>query len=983
VKVSLLGPVSAESGGAEVNLGGRQQRAVFALLALNAGRVVPMDRLVDELWRDEPPSRATLSLQSYVSRLRRVLAGAAQIVTRPPGWLLALDPDDVDVTRFTALIARARTLPPAQAVPVLREALDLWRGEALADLRSLSFAGEEATRLAELRLSATGMLLDAMLAIGEADSVVAEARRFVAAHPFHEHGWQALMLALYRTGRQSEAVAAAAELRRVLADELGLDPSPETRELEQRILRQDPALHPRSVANGGAAPPASTTPDGPDQAPVGRAEALAVLAQAVTEGGRLLLLDAPAGLGKSTMLRALADRMRAAGGLVLRAAGVGAGTPALWPWVAIVRELVAHRPEAAAEGIPAAAARALLGDGGADGPMSRTTLYRGVVDMLAAAAATQPVGVLLDDAHWVDADTLTLLALAVDELAGRGVTFAVAVRSYEPGAATVRDLAGRIRRDLVRTVPLPGLDRAAVAELVRRLTGELPDPAVVAAITTRTVGNPLFIGELVRLLTSERRLDTANVNSALPEHVRDVLRRRLERLPGQTVTLLTVIALAGGPADVELLARVTGLDPDAVLDGCEVALTARLLVEDADGFALTHDLIRQTLAEQVSSARRIRLHAKLAEALQARATLTPQQVLDVARHLTRAAPIVGPAAAVPYLMTASDDALSRYAHEEAQRLLQEALDRLDAVPDPAERAALAAPVRGKLSTVRTWTSGTAAEPPPLDAAVPPPTDPDRTAGWLSTLLMGCLGGGYGRSIAIAERALADGLPPIGRLGAHFVIGWAAFHCGRIDQSDEHLRRFEELSDEDAALRIPGSISTVEVSVAGYASLIAHIRGDEDGADRAMALAESRAAVRAEPNGIHVHLHHAWLAAMRGDAARAGRHARDCVAASERFAFPMFALHGAVLAAWSDALLGDGSAAARMDEAHAAYVASGVRLWVSMYLLLRAEAHAAAGAAETAAELVDQSRAAALEFDDVCRSPRLQALSKVLQGSAKR
>jgi DNA-binding SARP family transcriptional activator len=115
VKVSLLGPVSAESGGAEVNLGGRQQRAVFALLALNAGRVVPMDRLVDELWRDEPPSRATLSLQSYISRLRRVLAGAAQIVTRPPGWLLALDPDDVDVTRFTALIARARTLPPAQA----------------------------------------------------------------------------------------------------------------------------------------------------------------------------------------------------------------------------------------------------------------------------------------------------------------------------------------------------------------------------------------------------------------------------------------------------------------------------------------------------------------------------------------------------------------------------------------------------------------------------------------------------------------------------------------------------------------------------------------------------------------------------------------------------------------------------------------------------------------------------------------------------
>jgi DNA-binding SARP family transcriptional activator len=983
VRVTLLGPVSAECDGTELNLGGLKQRAVFALLALNAGRVVPLDRLVDELWRDEPPSRATLSLQSYMSRLRRVLSGAAQIITRPPGWILALDPDDVDVTRFVTLVSRARTLAPAEAVPVLREALDLWRGEALADLRALSFAQEETTRLAELRLSATGLLLDAMLAVGEADAVVAEARRFVAAHPFHEHGWQTLMLALYRTGRQSDAVAAAAELRRVLADELGLDPAPETRELEQRILGQDPALRPFPVAVDGPPPDGGGVTDDPDHAPVGRAEALAVLDEAVAGRGRLLLLDAPAGLGKSTMLQELADRVGAAGGLVLRGAGAGAGTPALWPWVTIIRELAAHQREVAIDGTPAAAALALLADGGVDGPMSRTTLYRGVVDLLAAAGAAHPMAVLLDDAHWVDADTLTLLALAVDEVAGHGVTFAVAVRSDEPGAVAVRDLAGRIRRDRVRTVPLPGLDRAAVGEMVRRLTGDVPEAAVVAAITARTVGNPLFVGELVRLLNSERRLDAANVNAALPPHVRDVLRRRLERLPGQTVTLLTVIALAGGPADVDLLAAVTGLDPDAVLDGCEAALLAEVLAEEADGFVLTHDLIRQTLTEQLSAARRTRLHAKLADALRARPALTPQQVLDLAGHLSRAASIVGPAAAVPYLLAASDDALSRYAHEEAQRLLEEALDRVAAVPDPVERAALETPVRGKLSTVRTWTSGTATDPPPLDEAAPPPTDPDSTAGWLASLLMGSVGGGYRRATEIAERALAGGLPPIGRLGAHFVIGWTAFHSGRIDESDVHLRRFEELSAADPALRIPGAISTVEVSVAGYASLIAHIRGDEEGADRAMALAESRAAVRAEPNGIHVHLHHAWLAAMRGDAAAAGRHARDCLAASERFAFPMFGLHAAVLAAWSDALLGDPAGAARADAAYAAYVASGVRLFVAMYLLLRAEAHAVTGDAQVATDLVEQAEAAGAEVGDVCRSPRLLALSKVLQGPVKR
>ena len=307
VKVTLLGPVSAETGGAELTLGGLKQRAVFALLALNAGRVVSMDRLVDELWRDEPPSRATLSLQSYMSRLRRLLAGAAQIVTRPPGWTIDLDPDDVDVTRFVSLVSHARKLPPAEAVPVLRAALALWQGEALADLQAISFARDEATRLGELRLSATGLLLDAMLAIGQSDGVIAEARQFVAANPYHEHGWQSLMLALYRAGRQSEAVAAAAELRRLLVDDLGLDPSPETRELEQRILRQDPALVP--AIQEPVAPAATAGP-----ALVGRAEALAHLDAATDGRGGLLVFDAPAGLGKSTMLQALADRVRAAGG---------------------------------------------------------------------------------------------------------------------------------------------------------------------------------------------------------------------------------------------------------------------------------------------------------------------------------------------------------------------------------------------------------------------------------------------------------------------------------------------------------------------------------------------------------------------------------------------------------------------------------------------------------------------------------------------
>jgi DNA-binding SARP family transcriptional activator len=196
--VSLLGPVSAESADTDLSLGGLKQRAVFALLALNAGRVVSLDRLVDELWPEEPPSRATLGLQSYVSRLRWVLAAASDadpqvpaLVTRPPGWVLDLNPERVDVTRFERLVARARQLPGDDAGPLLREALGLWRGEPLADLQAVPFAREEAARLTELRLTAEESLLEAGLASGDAEVVVAEGGRFVAANPFRERGRRA------------------------------------------------------------------------------------------------------------------------------------------------------------------------------------------------------------------------------------------------------------------------------------------------------------------------------------------------------------------------------------------------------------------------------------------------------------------------------------------------------------------------------------------------------------------------------------------------------------------------------------------------------------------------------------------------------------------------------------------------------------------------------------------------------------------------
>ena len=365
MRATLLGPVSARVGDAELPLGGFKQRAVFALLALHAGHVVPLDRLVEELWSDEPPARATLVLQSYVSRLRRVLANARDgggqvpaIESRPPGWLLTLAPEHVDATRFSALVGHARRLlstgdpdDAARASEHLSQGLDLWVGEALSDLESLPFAREEAARLHDLRLSAIELRLEAMLALGEADTVAHEARRLVTASPLRERAWCALMLGLYRAGRQAEALAAAAQLRRTLADELGLDPSPEVRTLEEGILRQDPAL--RSAVAGRAVPrqparrlepPLSRAAAPPGSDLLGREEALALIEEAAAAAaaghGRLLVVPAPAGLGKSSILRVVGELVTSTGGAVVTGGGVGGGTaPALWPWVSIVRGL--------------------------------------------------------------------------------------------------------------------------------------------------------------------------------------------------------------------------------------------------------------------------------------------------------------------------------------------------------------------------------------------------------------------------------------------------------------------------------------------------------------------------------------------------------------------------------------------------------------------------------------------------------------------
>ncbi len=232
VEVKLLGPLELVVDGRPVAVRRKKQRALLALLALRAGEVVSTDGLVSELWGEAPPKAAVGSLQNLVSELRRLI-GAELLVTRPPGYVLELDPQHVDAHKFERA-AREGT--------GLREALALWRGPALADLAYEPFAQSEVARLEELRAVAREELFDAELESGEHALLVPELEAFVAEHPLRERPRRQLMLALYRSGRQADALEAYRQTRSTLVEELGLEPSAELNELEQAILRQDPAL---------------------------------------------------------------------------------------------------------------------------------------------------------------------------------------------------------------------------------------------------------------------------------------------------------------------------------------------------------------------------------------------------------------------------------------------------------------------------------------------------------------------------------------------------------------------------------------------------------------------------------------------------------------------------------------------------------------------------------------------------------------------
>ena len=955
----ILGPLEVERQGRLLDLGRPKQRAVLGLLLLHAGAVVSLEHLVDELWGEEPPAQAVASLQAYVSHLRRLLepdrsprAAPRLLVSRPPGYRLAAAPGDLDAARFEALAAEGRRLlaggEPESAETTLGRALALWRGDVLADLPEIG-RGDRA-RLEELRLTAIEDRMSAGLALGRAAAVVAELDRLVAAHPYREslHGLR--MLALYRAGRQADALDAFRTTRDLLARDLGVEPGPALELLHRRILGHAPDLESPATPAAAAVPPAAA----PARL-VGRAEQLAVLRRAVDDAvagrGGVVLVDGEPGVGKTSLAEEL---MRRVGGVTVAwgRCAEEPGAPPFWPWSRVLAALGEAAPTAG--GDPAGADVA-----GADGPpvadveAVRFRQCRAVLDALLRRAAGGPLLIVLDDLHWADAGSLRLLPMLAAEIDRAPIAVVATYRADHDRrlAGTLAALA-RLRIERIR---LAGLSRDEVRQLMAARLGVTPDERLAGVVHDRSAGHPFFVVELTRLLGSERRLAAAQQAAAhaVPQGVRDVLRRRIAALPEQTQAILLVAAVVGPQFDLAVVRDVSGLDDEAALTAVEAALLSGLVHEDqpVGRFRFAHSMVMEHIYLDTSRLRRARLHARVAQRLGERA----------ATHWWRAAPVVGVRVALPHLLAAADAALGVLAHEEAGEHLRHALELLAGEPRSADHTRSELAVQLRLGTLHAQLDG--ARSPAGRAAVHRAcelaadlADPSAMIAAHRTL--------YELAVARAEhtraRELAGQMVTMSRTTAdralaHLAVGRSLWCLGEPAAAREALDRALELAVTVPAT--PHENLPVDVTVRLQLATVLDLLGEADEAD--VHLVTAIDATRDAPPLVRagVFTNAALIAGLRRDAPAAGEHAGRALDLAG--SLPSWFSYATAVRWWARAVDGDPAAGARgLRESLEQIRSRGARHLVGWVLGLLAEAELAGGHTAEAVRLLDEAVALA-------------------------
>ncbi|MGQ0617383.1 MAG: BTAD domain-containing putative transcriptional regulator [Acidimicrobiia bacterium] len=748
MKFRVLGPVTVIDGPVVVDVGPPKARAVLGYLLLHANQVVPLDRLLADLWPGQQPAAATAALTVHLSTLRRALepgrapgAPPHVLVSRPPGYVLAVPPADIDVREFEDRLSAGQRMMAAGdragAEAAFDVALGLWQGEPFGDVGEEPYVRAEGRRLATLRLGALGSRAEALVAQGKNHSVIPSLENFVVEQPFDERGWHLLAVALYRVGRQADALATIAEAHRSLVT-TGGGTAPGLEMLELQIKEHDPGLDWQPVADAGTA--AGATEDneadnhgsgggdgdgdgGTEARPptmiagpafVGRGGPQSALASAVAAArkgtGGLVLVAGEAGTGRTRLCEVLGSAARSAGFTVgWGRCSIGAGPVGFRPWGPALALLAGPRPDPfvpAEAGPPAAGAADAVGE---DGPLlahlgpelearfgppeplggepfaARRRLHEAVTGFLSRRAALGPVMIVLDDVELADRSSLRLLLALTPELSSMAVVVVATHRLDAAGATPWAALSRPLSNAARARVSLGPIDRAGVEAYLDAVTGTGVGERAAGPVHDRTGGNPLFLSELVQLLQSEGRLVRADERLggvATPAaadgtpaggplllgacaSAGEVLMRRLARLPASTGDVLTVMAVAGGDIDLDVLGRAFDVDAATAFDRLDPAFVSGLVLADPmrpGHFALSSRSLAETLLAQLDGESRAQVHAALAQAIDVDGAGDPAAL---AHHYGHALPLGTGPQAVRWAAVAARQATGHGADDEA------------------------------------------------------------------------------------------------------------------------------------------------------------------------------------------------------------------------------------------------------------------------------------------------------------------------------
>ena len=682
----ILGPLQVLRDGVPLVLGGTLQRSVLARLLLDDGRVVRAETLIDDVWAGRPPPTAGKTLQKYISGLRKII-GRSTLRTVAGGYAVDVAGDVLDSRRFEEYVAAG----------AFADAIALWRGDVLADLPECGFAMPERRRLEDLYLVAVEGRMRDELAGGRHAEAVGDLEVLVAAHPLRERLVAMHMLALYRSGRPVEAVRAYERHRRRLAEDVGMVPASELRELEAAMLRQDPALEldvaPPAATTASRAGRTPATPRSPMPLPrvverhgerpfVGRDAALHVLREswqaAVTGDRRLVAITGEDGIGKTRLAARFAADAHDDGAIVLW----GRATPGpIVPYEPIVGAL-----RTALRAVSAAARRRVV-DGRpalgvlipdlddivpgaesmepADG-MERFVIYETIAELLEAESDSWPILFVIDDLQWADEGSLRLLDHVLRHERPARLLLVATLRTLPTIAAPGVDgfLADLHRDGVLTRLELDGLETVGVTELLEA-SGWHDARAVADSICRATGGNPFFVTELAEHGQRGPAIE-------LPSSLRDALHRRLDRLDSNTNRLAAVAALAGPAIPLPVLAEAAALPDDQLLDAIDHGRAAGVLVEDvtAGGIGFRHSLVQQAAIERLSRSRRATLHLTLARVL---ASSEGRRPADLAHHLLASGVLAPADETAEAVVAAGRGALEVLAYEEAARWASSAL----------------------------------------------------------------------------------------------------------------------------------------------------------------------------------------------------------------------------------------------------------------------------------------------------------------------